>query len=188
MQPGDLKYDSPKNNRANQMRNFFIKLLLMVTIWFLVYNLILAPLRIIDRPVTNFITNSVVHVINAIAPQSAPLSWYEEPVFKNRNFLIKENKRILGIYDACNGIDLMFIYIGVIVLLPFSAKRKFYFSVGGIIIITIADIIRVCLLYYIYRYHTTAFAFSHHYVFTILMYALIFYGWLLFIRKQKVNE
>ena len=170
------------------MLNFFLKLLALVSLWFVFYALILRPGRIIDRPLTNFITNAAAHAINVVSPNTAPLSWYEEPVHKDRNFIIKEGKKVLGIHDACNGIDLMFIYIGIIVLLPYSLKRKLLFSIGGIAAIILANIIRVCSLYYIYRYHTAAFEFSHHYVFTILMYVLIFYGWVLFIKKDKPNE
>jgi exosortase/archaeosortase family protein len=188
MQPAGINNEKKQSIKKRGMLYFFLKLLALISAWFIFYALLLRPGRIIDRPVTNFITYSVVNIINAVSPNTATLSWYEEPVYKDRNFLIKEGKKVLGIYDACNGIDLMFIYIGIITLLPYSARRKFLFSIGGIIAIISANIIRVCLLYYIYKYHTSAFDFSHHYFFTILMYVLIFYGWLLFIKKGKSDE
>jgi exosortase/archaeosortase family protein len=187
-----MKSANINNEKQQLIKNrsilyFFLKLLALVSAWFVFYNLILKPGRTIDRPLTNFITNAAANVINRVSPNTPSLSWYEEPVHKDKNFLIKQDKRVLGIHDACNGIDLMFIYIGIIVLLPYSARRKFFFGIGGIAAIILANIIRVCSLYYIYRYHTAAFDVSHHYVFTILMYVLIFYGWLLFIKKDKPN-
>ena len=188
MQSADTNKEKQKTFKNRAILYFFLKLLALVSVWFVFYALILKPGRIIDRPLTNFITSAATNVINVVSPNTAPLSWYEEPVHKDRNFIIKEGKKKLGINDACNGIDLMFIYIGIIVLLPYSVKRKFFFSIAGIAAIILANIIRVCSLYYIYRYHTAAFDFSHHYAFTILMYVLIFYGWLLFIKKGKPNE
>ena len=179
--------EKQKKGKSN-MLYFFLKLLLLVSAWFVIYNIFLKPNRTIDRPVTNFITNAAVYIINLASPNTPPLSWHEEPVRKDKNILIKEGRGVLGVQDACNGIDLMFIYIGIIILLPYSAKRKLLFSLGGIGAIIMANIIRVCCLYYIYRYHNAAFNFSHHYVFTILMYVLIFYGWLLFIKKPKPDE
>ncbi len=188
MQSANANNEKQKTFKNKDILSFFLKLLALVSVWFVFYALILRPGRTIDRPLTNFVTNAATNVINILSPNSASLSWYEEPVHKDRNFLIKEGKKVLGIHDACNGIDLMFIYIGIIVLLPYPAKRKLLFSIGGIAAIILANIIRVCSLYYIYRYHSAAFQFSHHYVFTILMYVLIFYGWLLFIKKGKPNE
>jgi exosortase/archaeosortase family protein len=188
MQEVNVNSEKQKVQKNKNILRFFLKLLALVSAWFVFYALILKPGRIIDRPVTNFVTTAAVFVINTVSPHTPPLSWQEEPVHKDKNYLIKERRQVLGIHDACNGIDLMFIYIGIIILLPYSAKRKFIFSMGGIVAIILANIIRVCLLYYIYKYHSAAFEFSHHYVFTILMYVLIFYGWLLFIKKDKPNE
>ncbi|MEN9571439.1 MAG: hypothetical protein RL172_2670 [Bacteroidota bacterium] len=165
--------------------SFFIRLLLVVSAWFVLYNLLLKPGRVIDRPLTNAITAASVKFINLL-PGNESLTWVEDQQNENRNFLVKEGKNVMGIMDACNGIDLMFIYVGVIILLPVSAKRKLYFSAGGIVAIILADILRVASLYYIYVYYRSAFHFSHHYFFTILMYAMIFYGWLLFIKKKAV--
>lgn len=188
MQQVNISSENQKTVKNKNILHFFLKLFALVSVWFVFYALILRPGRIIDRPVTNFVTNAAVSLINTLSPNSPLLSWHEEPIYKDKNYLVKEGKKVLGIHDACNGIDLMFIYIGIIILLPYSVKRKLIFSVGGIIAIILANIIRVCSLYYIYRYHNAAFEFSHHYVFTILMYVLIFYGWLLFIKKEKPNE
>jgi exosortase/archaeosortase family protein len=188
MQEVNVNSEKQKVLKNKNILRFFLKLLALVSAWFVFYSLILKPGRIIDRPVTNFVTNAAVHIINTVSPHTPPLSWQEEPVHRDKNYLIKERRQVLGIHDACNGIDLMFIYIGIIILLPYSAKRKLIFSAGGIVAIILANIIRVCLLYYIYKYHSAAFELSHHYVFTILMYVLIFYGWLLFIKKDKPNE
>jgi len=150
-----------------------------------VYSLLLVPGRLIDKPVTDIITVAVVKCINILSPNSTPVSWRADQITIGRNFLVLNNSRVFGIYDVCNGIDLMFIYISILVLLPYPAKRKIIFSIAGIIIIILANIIRVCALYFIYVYQNNAFDFSHHYLFTILMYVLIFYGWMLFIKKKK---
>jgi exosortase/archaeosortase family protein len=180
----DLKNEMNNPDAKKAMTRFFIKLSLLFTIWFFVYTLFLSPRRTIDRPVTNFITLAAVQCINAVSPVQA-LTWIEHKD-NHKNYLIQNNEEVFGIFDVCNGIDLMFIYIGILALLPYSAKRKIVFSIGGIIAIILANIVRVCCLYFIYVYQKSAFEFSHHYLFTILMYVLIFYGWLLFIKKKKV--
>lgn len=168
--------------------SFFLRLLLLFSLWFVIYNIILKPDRIIDRPVTNFITASVAVLINNISPPEAQVTWMEDKQAGGRDYLMREGKKVFGIYDVCNGIDLMFIYVGILFLLPYSLKRKIIFSIGGIIAIILANIIRVFLLYYIYKDYRSMFDVSHHYLFTLLIYVLIFYGWLLFIKKGNLNE
>lgn len=170
----------------NDITSFFIRLLVLVSLWFVLYHVILKPKRIIDRPLTNFISMSVSKAINAFTPDHQ-IAWRDDSENGRRAYLTKNGLDYFGIYDVCNGIDLMFIYVGIISLLPFAIRRKILFSLAGIAIIVLANIIRVTALYYIYIYYNPAFEFSHHYVFTILMYILIFYGWILFIKK-KTNE
>lgn len=187
MRLGKLITNKSASGYNREILFFFIKLSLLVSIWFIVYGLLLAPGRIIDRPVTNIIAATVAKCINIVRPGSAPITWI--PLTNDSgSFLIQNGKKAFGIWDTCNGIDLMFIYVGVIVLLPFSVKRKIVFSIGGIIAIIIANIIRVFLLYMIFIYRKSAFDFSHHYLFTLLMYVLIFYGWLLFTKKGVSDE
>ncbi len=187
MQSANLN-EKQHTSKNRSMLYFFLNLLILVSAWFVFYNLILKPGRIIDRPLTNFITASVAKCINLFSSATAPILWRDDSLNGARAFLTKGGNDIFGIYDVCNGIDLMFIYVGIIMLLPYAFKRKLFFSLAGILIIILGNIIRVLSLYYIFLYYRAAFDFSHHYVFTILMYILIFYGWLLFIKKDKANE
>lgn len=164
--------------------SFFIKLFLVFSIWFVCYTLLLKPGRIIDKPLTNLITIAVTKSINIFSPSTSPLTWMENQE-KPCTHLIRDNAAVFDIYDVCNGVDLMFIYLGVLFLLPYPLKRKIAYGTGGVVAIILMNIIRICSLYFIYVYHRSAFDFSHHYLFTLLMYVLIFYGWLLFVKKSR---
>lgn len=168
----------------NQLIKFFLRFFVLITSWFVCYNLLLKPARIIDKPLTNFLAKTVVKSVNYIASPNPPLAWVENKADKCAYFT-QNNKDIFAVFDYCNGIDLMFIYVGIIFLLPYTFKRKIAFSMGGLIAINIMNIIRIACLYLIYVYNRNAFYFSHHYLFTLVMYLLIFYGWLLYTKNQK---
>jgi len=181
-----------KNSKGEPIFNkkvttFFIRLFLLFSLWFVLYTILLRPGRVIDRPLTNLLTASVTKLVNAVGPSSTTIAWVENPV-RPCTHLTKDNRAIFDIFDVCNGIDLMFIYLGVLFLLPYPLKRKIIFGIGGIVAIIAMNIIRICSLYFIYIYQRSAFDFSHHYLFTLLMYVLIFYGWLLFVKKSKGYE
>lgn len=164
---------------------FFIKLFLLFSAWFFIYNLFIGPSLVLDKPLTNIITKMVVSLINFLSPGTSPVSWSESTTTYG-NYIMQNNVRILNVGHKCNGVDLIFTFISIIVLLPYPnpLKRKLIFCIAGIVAITLANVIRVAALYYIYIYKKSAFDFSHHYLFTILMYVLIFYGWLRFIRNK----
>ncbi len=187
MQPQQVNIDKPKLAFNKKLTSFFIRLFIVFSVWFVCYNLILKPPRVIDRPLTNYLTAAAVKCINIFYPSSAQVSWEESKV-KRCADMFKEGKLVFQIYDVCNGIDLMFIYVGVLFLLPFPVKRKLWFSAAGIVVIALFNVVRICSLYFIYIYQRSAFDFSHHYLFTLLMYVVIFFGWLLFIRNARPNE
>lgn len=186
MRPENLSYDLSAPGAKKALISFFIKLSLLLTTWFIVYHHVVKPSGILDVPLTNFISAGVVKIVNLVSPNTAPISWVKHSN-NHSNYLVQNNRIVLGIDYVCNGIDLMFTYISLIILLPYPIKRKLVFSILGIIIISFANIIRVTALYFIYVYHKSAFDFSHHYLFTISMDVLIFYGWLLFIKKKKLS-
>ncbi len=182
--------DKPTQNDGKPVFNkkvtwFFIRLFVLFTIWFVCYTLILLPGRKLDKPLTNFITAGVTKVINTSSNEQ--LGWVADPV-RPCTHLTKNGNAIFDIYDVCNGVDLMFIYVGVLFLLPYPIKRKIIFSVCGIAAIILLNIVRIAGLYFIYIHQRSAFDFSHHYLFTLLMYVLIFYGWWLFVKKSKTYD
>ncbi len=186
MLSGKLKYDKSRPLFNKKITYFFIRLFLLFSLWFVFYSILLRPGRVIDRPLTNFLTASVVKCINTISPSTTPISWIENPV-RPCAHLTKNNIAVFDIFDVCNGIDLIFIYLGVLFLLPNPLKRKLIFGACGVVAIVLLNIIRISSLYYIYIYQRSAFDFSHHYLFTLLMYVLIFYAWLLFVKKNKLH-
>lgn len=164
---------------------FFVKLLLLTSIWFFVYTLLLRPKRIVDRPLTNFLTINATKSINFLNNSTSQLFWRENEAMA---FITNsEGQKVFGVMDVCNGLDLIFIYVSIIVLLPFSIKRKILFSIFGTVVLTFANIFRITCLFFISRYYHPAFDISHHYLFTALMYILIFYGWLLFIKTKPMQ-
>jgi exosortase/archaeosortase family protein len=182
LKPAHLSYDLQAPGAKKAILFFFIRLAIAFGAWYFIAGNFLRPARIIDQPLTNFITLTVVKTINFLSPNAASLSWsknYNKP----GNNLVQNKKPVLGIYDSCNSIDLIFTYTIVLLLLPGSVKRKLLFSIGGVIVITAVNIVRIIALYYIYQYQKEAFVFSHEYLFTILMDILIFCGWLIFIKK-----
>jgi len=185
MKINNLSYNLAAPGAKKAIVLFFIRLVLAFTAWYFIAGTFLKKERIIDQPLTNFITFAVVKSINLISPPAIAVT--SKPSFRTPgNNLLLNNKTVVAIYDSCNSIDLIFTYLIVILLLPSTIKRKIAFSLGGIAVITLVNILRIIALFFIYRYQKNAFSFSHDYLFTIFMDLLIFWGWLLFINKKAL--
>lgn len=89
--------------------------------------------------------------------------------------------------DECNGFKLFSIFAIFILTYPGQWKTKLWFIPTGIILIHLANVIRVCALAYISNYYPTYLDFNHLYTFTIFVYSIIFLLWLWYAKKIKTE-
>ena len=182
-----LKSGNPIRRLNKEMKIFLAKLILFIVTWEVLYVFVLKPKRIPDSLLTEWLTVAVTWTLNLFFKISPPATWIKDPL-RDACLIQHWGRTILMIFDDCNGLDLFIIYLAFIVLLPYPAKRKIIFSIGGLIAIFIGNIIRCVSLYWVYVHFRGMFDFNHHYVFTIIMYLIIFYGWVLFTKTPKTNE
>lgn len=185
-----------RSTRFNQIpkpvRNFLWKATLLFVAWKAVYLLFLLPGRVLDKPLTYLIgkgtaaTLAVIHPsgdFNAVATMHPKGLGNEglEPVMA-----IRSNQTVLlSIADVCNGLELLVLYAGLILCLPASRKRKIAYIAGGIVLIEILNVIRCAGLVLVYLHKPEYLDFSHHYLFTFVVYAFIFWLWYLFSRDPE---
>ena len=99
------------------------------------------------------------------------------------------DQRILNIANGCNGLELLVLYVGFIVSMPSSFKRKLLYIVIGVILLDAINILRCVGLIYLREYFHAYFDFAHHYIFKIIVYSSTFILWVIFSRKiQLKNE
>ena len=178
---------------------FSLKALLLFTGWKVLYLLVLLPGRVLDKPLTYMIGAGTTRTLNFVSPSgkywTAPGTnpkwngdaWVEEPVMQ----INLDQERILSIADVCNGLEVMVLYAGLILCLPSTVKRKLVFILCGVVCIELLNLLRCAALAKIYLTHPEYLDFSHHYLFTFLVYAFIFWLWFLFTRNivftKKLN-
>ncbi len=165
-------------------------MIIIITIWKVLYQFVLKPIRFPDKYLTDLLTGGVVWLSNFIHLAPTPFSWIKNipnsPTFCG---IILNGTPALWVEDTCNGLELMLIYIGIILLIPnYSKIRKMTFIIGGTFILITANIIRCTGLLWLQLYHKTYFEFNHHYVFTLFIYLIIFGLWSLFTSPKNGNE
>ncbi len=166
-------------------KQFILKSVFCVAVWRLVYVFILEPIRFPDKILTWIIARGTVVFVNLFSKTGLSKAYCME--YKGNEILVRNKHSILTIGDACNGLELMLIYAGVIALLPGKTAIKAAYIGIGFIALMITNMLRCAGLEWVYEFYRPMFETTHHYLFTLVMYIIIFYGWVMYINKLKDN-
>jgi exosortase family protein XrtF len=106
-------------------------------------------------------------------------------------FLRNEVKMILNIYEGCNGLNVMIVFIAFVVAFGGNYKRMSWFIPAGLLIIHLFNLIRITLLYIVAISYQHYFYYIHKYIFTGVLYGIVFalwYLWITRINRRKKNS
>jgi len=165
----------------SEVQRFLKRALAIFIVWKLIYHLFLFNGRVIDKPLTDWSTIGAEKIMQVFYPGSR-LMVKEECTYPTEtptelvcfDFIVLNGKKIVGVADPCNALELYILYIGFLMSFPSSLKRVFAFSVIGIVVIYLSNIIRLATLAAMNMHCINAVDMAHHYVFKMLVYAIIF--------------
>lgn len=166
-----------KNNIPVNVRKFLLRAIILVVCWELLYNLLLKPTGIPDDQLTRLVQWGSMHVLSIFYTD---ISSYESAIIIN-------GEKAVSIARQCNGLELIVLYIGFIVCLPSTWKKMLAFGIIGTIVIYILNILRTAGLAAMYAHQHSMTDFAHHYLFKIVIYAVVFAGWVLYMKKNNKN-
>lgn len=87
----------------------------------------------------------------------------------------------------CNGLSLFVLFAGFIISYPGQAKKKLWFIPAGIIFIHFLNILRLIGLCLVVLYKPESLDFNHSYTFTIILYAIVFSMWMLWVKIAETK-
>lgn len=148
---------------------------ILLTGWLLLYHLVLKPIDVPDRQFT-FLAQYFTAKVLAL--------FYNDVQLVAPHIFI-DGRDIVVITNPCNGLELFVLYIGFLLCIPASRKRFWAFATVGTLVIFAINILRCTGLAVMSYNHSTLTDFAHHYVFKLIVYAVAFYGWVLYSKKEK---
>ncbi len=158
------------------------------------YILFFLQQRTIDQPLTHIVGNQSAWVLNKIyystayaALDTINTQYYEGVVSSTPVCTIYKNGlTVMHIADGCNGLELFVLYMGFIVSMPASVKRKISFIIIGVVLIHLVNVFRCVGLCMLVQYLHQYFDIAHHYIFKMIIYSIVFLLWMLFSRKLLI--
>jgi exosortase/archaeosortase family protein len=178
------------------VKSFLWKALLFFLIWELGYNIYLLPNRVIDKPLCTFVGNGTASFINFIKGSNLAYCKTVSEYVSNEGDLYLADRaivflgpnRLIGIADPCNGLNLLVLFIGFIVVYPSKVYLKLIYSAVGILAIMFLNIARCAGLGLIHNSYPSLTDFAHHYAFKIITYLAIFLMWYWFVKLTNKTE
>lgn len=178
------------------VKTFLIRALVLFVIWKGLYLLFWAEPRTLDDPLTLLVGKQSALLLNGLTrskdfsskPMIALKRFEGEIQVSQVAFVSKGSKAIMNIADECNGLELFVLYIGFIIAMPASWKRKFIFGISGVLIIHAVNLLRCVGLGFLVMHWDQYFDVAHHYIFKIMVYSTIFVLWIVFSKKLQFTK
>lgn len=170
-------FEKIKNAIPENVRPFIIRAIILIIAWEMLYNFILKPIGIPDDQLTRVVQIGAMKL----------LAFFYTDIGEDGNIIVLNGHRAVSIARQCNGLELIVLYLGFIFCLPSTFKKMFVYSIVGVFVIYILNIIRTALLAAMYDHSHSMTEFAHHYVFKIIIYAVVFAGWVLYMKKPKTD-
>ena len=158
---------------------FLVKFLGMYLVGNFLYGLYVTSFQPKPDPATRWVSEQTGMVISACGWDVG----VKDHPRKSTTWILYEDKPVLSVYEGCNGLNTMIIFAAFIVAFGPLNKNTLWFIPLGILIIHLANLLRITLLFFVAEYRPDFMYFIHKYVFTAVLYLVIFILWVWWVRK-----
>lgn len=174
------------NNIPNLVRSFLIKALVILVVWKLLYGFVLEPARIPDKFLVN-ITGYSTQILLSFFYKNVSVDYITSIDIQSAIVNI-DGKKVIGIADPCNGLDVYVLFLSFLYCFPGSWKKRGLYVIIGLPYIYIINTIRCGLIAWLNISHKGWVDISHHYLFTAAVYILVFLVWMRYTKNTVVHE
>jgi exosortase/archaeosortase family protein len=180
----------------SEVKTFLWRAVALFIGWKLLYILVLIPNQVPDAWLVRQLGNGTAYSLNILygTTEFSANHVTREKVYGKDTVLatfttVKKaaTKNVLGIYQACNGLELMVLYAGFIICFSGSWIRKLIFIIAGVIGLYFINVLRCVFLGYIGLEYPQHFDIAHKYVFNLVVYAFTFFLWVLYVSRLHLK-
>ena len=171
-------------NDLKRFRPVFLFLLRFVGVYVagnLLYGWYIGSYAPYVDPATRSVGTQVAAVLRWLGNETWAFGSLVDPVA----YLMDGQRRVLDVYEGCNGINVMIVFVAFLVGWGKMPKRYWWFPLAGLALLHIANLARVAGLFGVALNFPKAFYFVHKYFFTGILFVILFILWLIWIRLLR---
>lgn len=162
---------------------FLVKFLSIYFVGNILYGLWVNSYEPLPDPATHAVTVQTSWLLN-ISGWDTTVS--DNPDAPTTN-IVYESRPIIAVFEGCNGVNVFIIFISFLFAFGPWVKPLIWFSVSGLLVIHIANLLRVGLLFLVSLNFPDAFYFIHKYIFTAFIYVVVFILWVVWVKKIAIK-
>ncbi len=159
---------------------FLIRAILIFISWTILYHGFLLENGVINNWLTEKVVIGTKIVLNSMG-YNADQGWYNGSA---RSISI-DGQPVVLVADACNGLELIALFIGFLLAFPGPWKYKLLVIPIGTLAIFILNILREIVLALNYKYFQETFEFNHKYTYVFIVYLAIFMIWRFWLNRYS---
>lgn len=91
---------------------------------------------------------------------------------------------VLSIYEGCNGVNVMIIFVAFLVAFGPLNRTLLWFAPMGLLIIHLSNLLRISVLFWVSLNKPDFMYFLHKYLFTAVLYVVTFILWAMWVRMH----
>lgn len=130
-------------------------------------------------PATALVTRHTAAVLNVLGEETTIAQKLASPSIS----VLKGLRTVISVYEGCNGINVMIVFVAFIAAFGGKAKSMAWFIPAGLVLIYVLNLVRVMALYYVAEHWEQYFYYVHKYAFTAFIYVFVFALWWVWIEK-----
>jgi len=149
----------------------------------LIYGLYTSSFEPVADPVTILVSNQTALTLNSLGWQCTTHEQRTKPTVT----IAHEAKPVLSVYEGCNGINVMIIFVAFVIAFGPMIRAMMWFIPLGFFIIHLGNLLRLVLLFFVSQEFPGALYFSHKYLFTAFIYAVVFLLWMIWVNSFSLS-
>jgi exosortase family protein XrtF len=128
---------------------------------------------------TLLITKQTSHILNLFGEKTQSQPKEGSPTVA----IVKDARVALSVFEGCNSINVMIVFVSFLFAFKGNWKKLAWFLPLGLVLIYIANLLRIIALFYVAEYWRQYFYYIHKYMFTAVIYLIVFMLWWWWIEK-----
>jgi exosortase family protein XrtF len=130
-------------------------------------------------PITWSVTSQTSSVLSRVGFDTS----LEDSANAPKVLLQQNHLTVLNVFEGCNGINVMIVFVAFLFAFGGSGKRLAWFLPLGLVVIHLFNLLRIALLFFLALHNSRTFYYFHKYFFTATLYLVVFMLWVIWVSQ-----
>jgi exosortase family protein XrtF len=162
---------------------FLVKFLGIYLVGNLLYGFYVTAYSPAPDPLTRNVT---VQTATALRLTGHEVEIEDHPV-KATVMILDDGKSVVSVFEGCNGLNTAIIFIAFLFAFGPVSRQLIWFIPLGLLVLHVTNLLRIGGLFLIASYLPDFLYFTHKYLFTAVIYAVVFALWVWWVLKFARN-